>query len=1232
MDGLLWLVVLAAFVGLWRQLGALKQRLDQARTDLIVLDRAMHQLAERLARLQEESAQATHARSRPRRVLPETAAGSSEPQPRTVGPAPAPEAIALAAIKALPVPAAQWEVPGTVRPADATMATGRPAMAPGVTRATLETAQRPPAPRRPFVPAAQLPAGPGLGERLLDRIGLGERLLDRIGFAKPQTGAAWSRASLEAWLEGRLLAVVGGIALLLGAVFFLSLAFSKGWITEPMRVLIGLGVGAGLLVLGELAFSKVRGIVGHVLVAVGLAVISLALFAATPQLYDLVPVEWALLGAFVAAVAAALIAVRHDSQLVAAFGLIAVLAAPPLLGASPTLITLLFVAAALIGTTAVALFRTWVWLPPLAFILAGPQLASYLTGGPPPAEGLVAVAGFWLVNTVAAGGEETRHATDRLRTSTVTLLLATAAFTLWGGFTILSGPQEQWRGAFLAAMAAAHLALGLFFLARRGDRHPFGLVVAATGIAALTMAAPVQFGGPPVPIAWAAEAVALAWVAVLRRHPYSAGVGILLGAMAVSHLVLIEYPPASLAAGFSRDLPFVGPEGMTFAFLIGALVVAGLAVPLPWVRVMLTAVGGFVAIYVAPFELSGPALVAAWAALSVAGFAIAAKVVAPRLGRGFVETRVAALALPSLVSKPIAQVVAFVSAVTRPAFVAMAGIAGVGVFLHLAAFDYPVDQISSGLGGDIPFVGLPGMAFAIALAALAAAGLLVPLAWARAGLMALGVVVALYVFPFELSGPALVWAWSGLALVAFAVETRIVGPRLRGGLAPGSRVEQLGGQTIAPAGALVALAVLGHLVVLDFPLDRLGQLLGSAFPYGGPEALALAGALAALAAAGVVSGAAPVRLGVAGVGLALIAYSGRFEIDTPLVTVAWAALAIASIALVRVVTVVEPVPGRGVKLLTAVAERTPYAAAGLAFLFLLAEALWQANVVALGEHLFGGVELAGTPFLDERSFVVAILGVAAVATGWLWGGGFSRLVAGVAASLAVAWLLPFEVRPGYAIAGWSLIAIGGFWLLRAAPAERLLLGGVAGGLLAIGGVVALTVVAPPDRLVVDETSSVLGWPLLTDATIALGGLAIAIGIGGWLHRGERLGRPALLAAGVAAVYLLSIAVVDQFQLQVGAQPLDDLQKGGQVGLSVLWSILGGAGFATGIRAHQPPIRLFGLALLGLATVKVFLVDLASLDVAYRVLSLVGLGVLLLVSAMVYSRMEHPHPPATPKHA
>jgi uncharacterized membrane protein len=52
-----------------------------------------------------------------------------------------------------------------------------------------------------------------------------------------------------------------------------------------------------------------------------------------------------------------------------------------------------------------------------------------------------------------------------------------------------------------------------------------------------------------------------------------------------------------------------------------------------------------------------------------------------------------------------------------------------------------------------------------------------------------------------------------------------------------------------------------------------------------------------------------------------------------------------------------------------------------------------------------------------------------------------------------------------------------------------------------------------------------------------------------------------------------------------------------------------------------PVRLGGLALLALATTKVFLYDLASLDATYKVASFIGLGVLLLVSSYAYQRLK-----------
>ena len=66
--------------------------------------------------------------------------------------------------------------------------------------------------------------------------------------------------------------------------------------------------------------------------------------------------------------------------------------------------------------------------------------------------------------------------------------------------------------------------------------------------------------------------------------------------------------------------------------------------------------------------------------------------------------------------------------------------------------------------------------------------------------------------------------------------------------------------------------------------------------------------------------------------------------------------------------------------------------------------------------------------------------------------------------------------------------------------------------------------------------------------------------------------------------------------------------------------IGGLAFTVGVFARKMTPRLFGLGLLAVATTKVFLIDLAALDVAYRVLSLVGLGVVLLASSFGAARL------------
>src|SRR6185436_13249458 len=152
----------------------------------------------------------------------------------------------------------------------------------------------------------------------------------------PRSAPSRSFADLEEQLSSRLLAWVGGAALVLGAMFFLSLAFSRGWIGPEARVIIGLVAGAAAFAASVWLFERGNRTPATVLTGVAIGTISLALYAAG-YLYGFIPVDVALIGFLALAVAAAGVAVHDRSQAVAAFGLVATTIAPPVLHAEPSL-------------------------------------------------------------------------------------------------------------------------------------------------------------------------------------------------------------------------------------------------------------------------------------------------------------------------------------------------------------------------------------------------------------------------------------------------------------------------------------------------------------------------------------------------------------------------------------------------------------------------------------------------------------------------------------------------------------------------------------------------------------------------------------------------------------------------------------------------------------------------------------------------------------------------------
>lgn len=887
---------------------------------------------------------------------------------------------------------------------------------------------------------------------------------------------------LEARLAGRALAWVGGLALVLGAIFFLSLAFSRGWIGPELRVFIGLVAGSICLGGGAVFMERDNRLLGHVLTPVGLAVISVSLVGAT-RLYGLVPVEIGLAVVLLSAVAAAVIAVRANSQIVAAFGLVSVLAAPPLMGATPDITTLAFIAVVLVGTTGVALWRSWSWLPPVAFLLSGPQAAAWITGHPEPAIGLLGIGLFWLLNIVAAGGEEFRRHRDDLSPSSATLLLANVAFLVWAGFVLLSGDLLVYRGFFLVLVALAQFGIGGSFVVRDGDRNLFGLLAMGTGIAALTMAAPVQLGASAVPVAWSAEAVALAWVAVRRGHPYSALVSGLLYALAGAYLITLYDEPIHSTSG----LPFVDGPGASLGFFVAAVAVGVWIVRDRSLRSGLAAFGLLVVALCVPMVLDEPATVMAMSILMVLGAAV----------------------------------------------------------------------------------------------------------WR-----------AIPVLP----GAAIAWQVQGLI----------------------PRALQRIGDWRRPTDALLPLTT--TLLGLWATLRLIGPVYGSTagdipagVPFVDPAGAALAVYLMGLTAVAWISGRSRIREPLAAIGLLVTAWACVTVFDSVLLIAAWSILMVIGLAMWRGLAALpheSPVALVGGARATFTLDLVLPCAAMSSGIFAALHLLW----IELPLDRFGAVLPPSIPFTDDGAVAAIILTVAILASGIAVGGALARRASILVAGGVVAYSIPFEVYAWAVAVMWT--GLGGLGLVMArvdrAGRPAFL---VAATVMVLGAAaVAVAIVAPPSRLVV-RLSAI--DPLIAVQSIAALG-ALALGLVGLARSGrpEPWVRWTWIAAGVTVVYLLSVAVVDAIGTQVGGRvATDELRTQGQVALSVLWAVLGAVAFVAGLRVRIEDLRHGGLALLGLATAKVFLFDLSALDVAYRVISLIVLGLLLLGSAWVWQRLQPGPSPA-----
>jgi uncharacterized membrane protein len=405
--------------------------------------------------------------------------------------------------------------------------------------------------------------------------------------------------SFEDLLGGRILAWLGGLAIVVGVVFFLVIAVDRGWIGVEARIALAFLGSTVLLAVGLFLYER-RGQTDAAVAAVASALAGLyATLTYATAVEEVVSEEAGLLVAALVGASGAAIAVRWRSQLVAALAILGALASPVLVDAGTSGAALAFMAIALVATVAVLLWQRWGWLALLALVISAPQLAAWAWDGDDLALPLAILALYWCLFVVAAIGYELRVPTATLRVSSASVLLLNAGLTAALGWALVDDRgADVGATAWVLGVTVAHILFGAFGFRQRMSSEIAALLVAVgVGLSGVTLA--LALDGPALVAGWSAEAVILAWVASRtgEQRAFVFSIGFL--GLAALHTLLDEAPPDALVDG-------VDDLGVAVAAVLCVGVAAFLVylfMPLTDVQLALLGVGSVALVYAASLTI-----------------------------------------------------------------------------------------------------------------------------------------------------------------------------------------------------------------------------------------------------------------------------------------------------------------------------------------------------------------------------------------------------------------------------------------------------------------------------------------------------------------------------------------------------------------------------------------------------------------------------------------------------
>ncbi|MFQ6027161.1 MAG: DUF2339 domain-containing protein [Dehalococcoidia bacterium] len=372
------------------------------------------------------------------------------------------------------------------------------------------------------------------------------------------------------WLVGgNWLARIGIVALVIGVGFFLKLAFDNDWIGETGRVALGIVGGLALLGAGEYWRRKYP-IWSQPLTGGGIAILYLAIFAGF-SFYDLIHPLIAFGLFLLITLTAAGLALRYESIAIAILGIIGGFATPVLLNERlpDQRLLLSYVLVLDLGVLALATFRNWRWFTLLAL---GGSLFLYwfwLTELEPGL--LLSQLGITFIFLIFVGATTLFHIIWRRVAGPFdqALMVVNAAAYFGISYALMFDEFRPWMGGFTLLLALLYALVGYVAVRRSQEQVNLSLFAVGIGIVFITIAVPVQLGGPWISVAWAAEGAVLIWLASYLNMPQLRWGGYAVFGIFTVWLLVID-TPAGFRETFRTDFsPFLNVYLPAYVFSAG---------------------------------------------------------------------------------------------------------------------------------------------------------------------------------------------------------------------------------------------------------------------------------------------------------------------------------------------------------------------------------------------------------------------------------------------------------------------------------------------------------------------------------------------------------------------------------------------------------------------------------------------------------------------------------------